>query len=128
MKDKRLSSIFYPIHSQVQFFIKELANELELKLKNMREIKEKQDQRGTGKNLIDRNDSNNVVVLTRTDRAGNVRPHGEYSINRKKSGKRERRRKVGTLTYVSVLLPIIRLGVIFIKRCMKFQFFLGFNA
>ncbi|CAB3983425.1 CWF19 2 [Paramuricea clavata] len=71
----------------------ELAKELDMKLDKLRKVKEKQEQSG-GRSKTEENDDNNVVVLTRTDRAGNVVPLNESRSRKEEKGKRRKRHKM----------------------------------
>lgn len=67
-----------------------------MKLDKLRKVKEKQEQSG-GRSKTEENDDNNVVVLTRTDRAGNVVPLNESRSRKEEKGKRRKRHKMVTL-------------------------------
>ena len=82
--------------------VQDLAKELDMKLEKLRKVKEVQES-GGGKETAE-NDDNDVVVLTRTDRSGNVVP---LSASRsKKEGKRRKRHKMVTLLYKLSLLKL----------------------
>ncbi|XP_028400015.1 CWF19-like protein 2 [Dendronephthya gigantea] len=70
----------------------ELAKELDEKLERLRKVKEKQEQSSS---KIEKNDEgDNVVVLTRTDRGGNVVPLHESRSRTEGKGKRRKRHKM----------------------------------
>ena len=69
----------------------ELAKELDMKLEKLRKVKEKQEQSG---NRNKTEDENNIVVLTRTDRAGNVVPLKESHSRKEEKEKRRKRHKM----------------------------------
>ena len=72
-------------------FFEELAKEFDAKLVKLRNIKEKQEKAGDVSSK-GKEDDENVVVLTRTDRAGNVVPV-EIQARRKDKGKTRKRHK-----------------------------------
>ena len=75
--------------------VQDLAKELDMKLEKLRKVKEVQES-GGGKETTD-NDDNDVVVLTRTDRSGNVVPLSASRSKKEGKGKRRKRHKMVTL-------------------------------
>ena len=76
--------------------MQDLAKELDMKLEKLRRVKERQES-GGGKETA-QNDDNDVVVLTRTDRSGNVVPLNAPRSKKEGQGKRRKRHKM--VTYI----------------------------
>ena len=76
------------------FSSKELAVKLKSQLEEMRRTKELQESQALESGESRR--SEEIVVLTRTDAAGNIRPL-EMTTERKHRGKRKKRQKVSIL-------------------------------
>lgn len=73
------------------FLSKELAVKLKAQLEKMRKTKELQESQALESG--DSGRSEEIVVLTRTDAAGNIRPL-EMTTEREHRGKRKKRQKV----------------------------------
>lgn len=84
--------------------VQDLAKELDMKLEKLRKVKEVQES-GGGKETAE-NDENDVVVLTRTDRSGNVVPLNAPRSKKEGKGKRRKRHKMVTLLYKLSLLKL----------------------